>query len=269
MLSRQDFTAAFHRLDLPPGRPVIVHASLSAFGPVQGGAAAVVDALLEAYPVLLAPVFTYKTMLTPEVGPPENGLLYGSQPDQNLMAQFFHPDLPADRLMGIIPETLRRLPQAERSSHPIQSFAGVNASEYLQAQGLAEPLAPLRLLAEANGWALLMGVDQTVNTSIHVGERLAGRKQFVRWALTPQAVVTCPGFPGCSDGFQAIEPHLQTVRRVMVGPAFIQAVLLPEVVQTVHDRVRSDPLALLCDRPYCDRCDAVRHGLQGDTGSTI
>ena len=116
------------------------------------------------------------------------------------MAEFFTPRMPADPLMGIIPETLRKHPRAKRSSHPIQSFAGINAGKILAAQTMANPLSPLGALEERFGWVVLLGVDHTVNTSIHSAEKLAGRKQFVRWALTPKGVVECPGFPGVRRG---------------------------------------------------------------------
>jgi aminoglycoside 3-N-acetyltransferase len=109
------------------------------------------------------------------------------------------------------------------------------------------------------GWVLLLGVDQTVNTSIHYGEILAGRKQFVRWSLTPKGVVACPGFPGCSDGFSALSPHLtDSVRKVEVGEAVIQAIPLEKLVDSVCAMIKDAPLALLCEREDCERCNAVR-----------
>jgi len=216
-------------------------------------------ALLAVCSSIIMPVFTYKTMIIPEIGLPDNGLRYGSGSDTNRMAQFFQPDMPADRLMGIVPETLRKSQQARRSSHPILSFAGINAAQIIDAQSIEEPLAPIRILSELNGWVLLLGVDHTVNTSIHYAERLAARKQFVRWALTPKGITQCPCFPGCSEGFQAISLHLENVTRsVEVGKGKIIAVPLEQLVPTVVSCLKSDPLALLCSRPGCERCDAVR-----------
>ena len=259
MVSFQDFTAAFRFLDLPAGRPVIAHAALSAFGQVEGGAPTLLAALLEVYPRLLMPAFTYKTMLTPETGPADNGLTYGARADANQMAEFFRPNMPVDRLIGKVPEALRCYPQAQRSKHPILSFTGIGAQEFLRAQTLQEPLGPIRLLLEAQGWVVLLGVDYTVNTSIHHAERLAGRKQFIRWALAPRGVVECPGFPGCSSGFQALAPRLLAVtRRAFVGLAYIQAIPLAQLVQAAREMLMDDPLALLCNDPYCERCEALR-----------
>ncbi len=185
--------------------------------------------------------------------------MYGSYADSNRMAEFFRPEMPADRLMGVVTEALRRHPGARRSHHPILSFAGMNADRYLDCQTLAGPLEPVRALVEAQGWVLLLGVDHTVDTCIHFAERLAGRRQFLRWALTPDGVVECPGFPGCSDGFNALAPRLATItRQAIIGQALVQAAPLVELSAAARAAVEADPLALLCDRPFCERCSAVR-----------
>jgi aminoglycoside 3-N-acetyltransferase len=254
-----EFSLALRRLGIPPGAPVIAHASLSAFGTLPGGATALVETLLAEFPVLLMPVFTFQTVLIPESGPPLNGLTYGSGRDLNRMAVFFSPDLPADRLMGQTPETLRRHPRARRSMHPILSFAGVGADDLLASQTLAEPLAPIAGLAERGGWVLLLGVDHTSNTSIHYAERLAGRKTFTRWALTAGRVAECPHYPGCSDGFEALAPDLELVtRRALVGSGRIQAIPLRELLERARRYLAADPLGLLCARAECERCDALR-----------
>ncbi len=259
MVSYHDLVAGLRKLGIERSRPVIVHGALSAFGHVQGGADTVVGAMLASFEALMMPVFTYQTMVTPLNGPADNALEYGTGQDRNSQAVFFRPDLPADRLMGIIAETLRNHPNAQRSWHPILSFAGVNVWHALDAQSLVEPLASVRVLMEDGGWVLLLGVDQAVNTSIHLGERLAGRKQFVRWALTPGGVVECPAFPGCSDGFEEIKPAVRRMtRQLLIGSAVVQALPLTDLVQAVQQCLAENPLALLCDRSYCERCQVVR-----------
>jgi aminoglycoside 3-N-acetyltransferase len=262
MTGAEDFSFAFRKLAIPPSRPVIVHASLSAFGEVRGGASAVLSALLNSFEAIVMPAFTYKTMVVPEVGPPDNGLVYGGYCDANFMAEFYHSDMPSDRLMGVVPESFCRQTGTHRSSHPILSFVGVNALSILERQTIDEPLTPIHCLMQAQGWVLLLGVDHTVNTSIHLGERLAGRKQFVRWALTPGGVLECPHFPGCSDGFNQIAPHLSSmIRQERVGESYILAVPLPGLIAAVKDLLENDPSALLCERSYCERCQSVRNSL--------
>ncbi|MBN1537948.1 MAG: AAC(3) family N-acetyltransferase [Anaerolineales bacterium] len=259
MVTFRDLVRAFRQLDINSSQPVIVHASLSSLGEVIGGARTLLGALLSVFPSVVMPTFTYKTMITPEVGPPDNAINYGSAKDANRMAEFFQPQMPADRLMGILAETLRQNNQAVRSSHPILSFAGIGAEDIVQSQSIENPLAPIQALVETNGWAILIGVDHTVNTSIHWGERMSGRMAFTRWALTRRGIVECPGFPGCSNGFQAIAPHVEkATHRVQLVTAEIKAVFLPALIETVQGLIAEDPTALLCDRQDCDRCGEVR-----------
>lgn len=263
MLTFRDLSAALRQLAIDRSQPVIAHASLSAFGEVHGGAEALLGAILSSFNTLIMPVFTYKTMVTPETGPQNNGMRYGSEKDGSLMAEFFRPEMQADRMMGCIPEALRRHPKAQRSNHPILSFAGVYAGAVLETQTLQEPLNPIKKLIEGDGWVLLLGVDHTVNTSIHYAEKLSGRKQFIRWALTPRGVVECPGWPGCSLGFQAIAPRLEAVTRVVeAGTAKIQAVPLTALMDAVQAAIAEDPQALLCGRQDCERCRAVRQSFE-------
>jgi aminoglycoside 3-N-acetyltransferase len=258
MIGFRDLAVAFRELGYDHSHPLIVHASLSAFGGVEGGAETVLGALLYCYDTVMMPGFTYKTMIVPEVGPPNNGITYGAR-DANLMAEFYRPGMPVDRTIGVIPEALRRHPKARRSWHPILSFVGVNAGPFLDSQTLEEPLAPIGALLGAGGWVALLGVNHTVNTSLHYAERLAGRSQFVRWALTREGVVKCPRFPGCSDGFEQIADRLSAIgRRVYVGETLMQSFPLSEMVRIVREWISEDPLALLCDRSECERCQDVR-----------
>jgi aminoglycoside 3-N-acetyltransferase len=259
LLTFRDFISGFRKLDIDRSSPVIVHASLSAFGEVYGGVESALGALLSAFETILMPVFTYKTMIIPEVGLPDNGIVYGSGKDTNRLAEMYHPDMPADKMMGVLAEAFRTQPSVQRSTHPILSFAGINAKSILDSQVTHDPLFPIQYLVDQEGYVLLMGVNQTVNTSIHYGEKLAGRKQFTRWALTSQGIISCWGFPGCSDGFEAISPRLEGVMsKVKVGEGQIVAIPLLNLMDVVYGLIKEDPLALLCERSGCPRCNEVR-----------
>lgn len=261
-LSKGELIEALGTLGLAE-KVVVAHASLRAFGWVEGGAGTVVSALLQTCGALFMPTHTYKTMLTPQSGPPDNGIDYARAAFWNRLAEPYHPDMPADVLMGIIPETLRQHPRARRSMHPILSFAGVNAEDILATQSLENPFAPLRAAADADAWVLLLGVNHTVNTSIHLAEKLTGRKTFTRWALTRDGVITCPGFPGCSAGFEAIEPDMRPyTTTIAIGPAQVRAMPMRALVRTVIEAIRRDPLALLCPWTDCERCQASRLSLK-------
>lgn len=260
MISSSNLKSGLSKLGLTKSL-VIAHASLRAFGPIEGGADTMVGALLDSVRGVIMPAFTYKTMLNPDVGPPRNGITYGSQTDLNKMAEQFHADMPVDPTMGVLPEVLRKHPKAKRSMHPIQSFAGIRADAILNRQTIFDPLAPINALAESDGWVLLLGVDHRVNTSIHFAEKIAGRMQFIRWALLQDRVVECSGFPGDSEGFNAIEPFIEKyTRHVEIGDALVQAVHLKSLINVVLEKITENPYALLCTRPDCERCNAVRLG---------
>jgi len=258
MLTFRDFLTSLRKLNLGEV-PVIAHASLSAFGEVQGGADTVVGALLATFNQIIMPTFTYKTMVTPRVGPPNNGITYGLSTEANQVAAFYHPEMPVDPLMGVIPETLRQLPESKRSSHPIYSFAGVNADHALGAQTLADPFGPIQTLTENGGYVLLLGVDHTTNTSIHYAEQVAGCKQFIRWSLTPQGIIACPRWPGCSYGFNQVSPIVKSITKaIKLGEADVQAIPLKELVEIVGQTLAEDPFALLCNDKSCERCRTIR-----------
>lgn len=261
MVSFREFVTAFRELGLNSSQPVIVHAALSTLGEIRGGVDSVLGALMSASRGVLAPTFTYKTMVTPEIGPAENAIIYGSGKDLNRMAEFYQPGMPADSLMGLLPETVRKHPSARRSLHPILSFAGINLDQAVAAQTIEDPLAPIRVLTEQNGIVLLIGVDHTVNTSIHYAEKMAGRKQFVRWALTAQGIRECPGFPGCSDGFEQASPYLCDITKTTtLGGATLRAIPLIPMIHTLTELIKDQPRALLCNKND-ERCDAVRQSL--------
>ena len=256
MPSYRDWITALRDLGLGRHSRVLVHASIEGMSPIAGGAGTVVGALLATCETVVAPTFTQRTLLVPRVGPPDNGLTYGSSNDE---VEIFLPDMPADAEMGAVAEALRRHAGARRSSPPALSFAGVNADEVLAAQTLEEPLGPVRGLADEDADVLLLGTDHRSDVSLHWAERLAGRKQFLRWALTPSGVAECPAYPGCPDGFEAIRPHLAGIaRQTQLGDDLLQAFPVRDLIHVAVAWIRQDVRALLCDRPGCERCAAVR-----------
>ena len=259
----RDLQRGLRELGLAQGSRVIVCAALPTFGAVRGGAETVVGALLSLCDLIVAPAFTPQCRVWPRVGPPHNGAAYAGHDEDNANAEFFRPDLPVDPALGPLAEALRRAPGALRSSHPLCSFSalGSGAGLVAAAQSLAEPLGPIAHLAESGREAqvLLLGVDHTANVAIHYAEWRAGRKQFVRWALTSKGAVECPGCPGCPDGFNALTRELRAISRVaQIGTARVECLPLNPLQRAAEVLIRRDPTALLCTRRGCERCSAVR-----------
>jgi aminoglycoside 3-N-acetyltransferase len=94
---------------------------------------------------------------------------------------------------------------------------------------------------------------------LYLAEKRTGRKQFVRWALTPQGVTECPGFPGCSRGFSAIDGKLVGVARTDRIESFpVVRIPLRDLLNIASAWIRQDPDALLCANTECPFCAAVR-----------
>ncbi len=265
MVTYHDLRVGFRKLSIDPLKPVIVHASLSAFGEIRGGVSTFLGALLASTPRVLMPAFTFKTMVIPEIGPPLNGMQYGQGRDLNRMAEFFDNSMPVDSLMGDVAESLRLQPETHRSIHPILSFCGIGVNDALASQTLQAPFAPIEHLMNDEGWVILAGVDQSVNTSIHLAEQMAGRMSFTRWALTEFGIVSCPNYPGCSDGFTQLDSKIAGITRtVKVNKAEIKAIPLAALLTKVTEMVHKNPKVLLCSRKNCPRCDAIRMSLKQD-----
>jgi aminoglycoside 3-N-acetyltransferase len=229
---------------------------------LRGGLSTLLAALRSSCKVLVAPAFTYQTMVYSAAGPDDNGVDYATASTISPEAEFFRINLPASPAVGPLAEAIRRAEGAARSTHPILSFAGIYAGDILETQTLEEPFAPIDALSRAGGDVLLLNVDQTANAALHLAAHRAGRKQFIRWALTPDGVVECPTFPGCPKGFKAIEDKLQgVIQTACVGAFQLRRIPLRDLIHAASGWIREDPAALLCADADCALCGAVRRSL--------
>ena len=121
-VTKQQIISDLIALGIEPGITVMMHSSLSALGPVEGGPEVVVDALLEVIGpdgTLLVPAFRDSvwedrsdfTNSDCECTPAD-GLCTSKQPG----------------FQGVIPETVRQRPQSLRSCHPTHSWVGLGKS---------------------------------------------------------------------------------------------------------------------------------------------
>lgn len=258
-LSFRDLISSLTALRLVSHVPVIAHVDLSCLDEIDGGGESVLRGLLHMIDTLMMPVFTRRTMIIPAAGPENNGIVYNSRHSVQHQSEFFDPNMPSDPDMGEVAELLRREPGALRSNHPILSFTSIGVDAALRAQTLSDPLAPLRVLAELEGWVLLAGADHTRNFSLHVAEQMAGRKTFVRWALTPDRIVELPNMPGCSRGFNRFAPVAERItRQARVGEFVLTAIPLRPMLNLAYDMIMADPNALLCDDAGCLMCNSIR-----------
>ena len=160
MINSADILAGLRRLGVREGETLMVHASLSRFGRVDGGAAAVVDALAAAVGpagTVLAPAFTFENQ---KAEPPSLDILR----------------TPSG--MGVISEEVRQRAGRHRSPHLTHSISafGRLAVESTRGHSLTPCGAdsPFARLMDTNGTVVLLGVSLNSVTVFHVAEeRLA------------------------------------------------------------------------------------------------
>src|SRR5947209_4832214 len=115
-VNHEDIVSGLRKLGLRGGEIVTMHSSLSSFGWVDGGPETVIAAVREVLGpegTILVPTMTlWSSLIREKAG---NAPLIPYDPDHS----------PCDKNMGSIPETLRRLPGAIRSVHPMESVAAI------------------------------------------------------------------------------------------------------------------------------------------------
>jgi aminoglycoside 3-N-acetyltransferase len=258
MISYREISNDLHQLKIPSHQPVLAHISNTTIAKIKGGSDTLLAALLATVDDLMVPTFTYQTMIIPKIGPTNNALDY-EKINSDSIAEIFTQSLSCHSSMGEFAEKLRVHPQALRSTHPILSFSGVGVDVALNGQTLWDPWAPIQKLVELQGWVLLIGCDHTVNYTIHLAEALAQRKQFVRWGLTAERIAECPHFPGCSKGFNSIEPYIQDLKRELIlGTIPIRAYPMKDLIDIAVRVLQQNCLEFLCSKENCECCAEIR-----------
>lgn len=237
-------------LGVRAGGVLLVHASFRAVRPVEGGPLGLVAALRAALGpdgTLVMPTMTdgetpFDPRSTPSVG------------------------------MGVTAELFWRQPGVVRSTHPGGSFAaaGPLAARVCAEQPLAPPHgpdSPPGRVHALGGQVLLLGVDHSESTTLHVAEAIAA----VPYAIEHPCVVVeggvarrvmiaetdhcCRGFVRMNDRLDARGLH----RRGKVGNADAILADARDVVAVALEALARDPFVFLCPPGTgCDECDAAR-----------
>jgi aminoglycoside 3-N-acetyltransferase len=244
-LTRQDIVNDLRALGVGPGMTLMVHSSLAALGHVEGGAGAVIEALIEAVgpegtvamPAMSGGVFEIETS-------PSN--------------------------VGTITEVFRTWPGVKRSFHPSHSACAIgpranflleDTLDHPTAIGAESPWGRLARLPEAH--VLLLGVDQDRNTLLHHPEEVV-RAPYLSTIERRyidedgnERTKTLELFPGPHRDFIGLEPIIResgAMRVGRVGNAVARLMHATTTVEAVTEALRRDPAAVLCDNPNCDDC---------------
>ncbi|MEO0560786.1 MAG: AAC(3) family N-acetyltransferase [Chloroflexota bacterium] len=178
-VTRASIAADLRALGVREGETLLVHSALSAFDWIVGGPEAVVLGLLDALSedgTLVAPAFTSDN------SEPSN---WRNPPVPEGWWQSIREHTPAfnsgtpTRMMGLIADTVRTHPAAQRSDHPQNSFAAIGTHAAV-ITAAPTPLdagfgdgSPLGALYELVARVLLLGVGHGNNTSLHLSEHRA------------------------------------------------------------------------------------------------
>ncbi len=267
MVTVQNIREATQALALS-GRALCVHASLRSFGWVDGGASAVVDGLLAEGCTIMVPTFSW-TFAVPPSGPrrPQNAWDYDSfdQPTAGIGCVYGADTVEIDKedMGAIAAAVLARLGRM-RGNHPLCSFAAVGplARALIAEQQPLNVWGPLRALAEAEGFVVLMGVALDKMTLLHAAEQMAGRNPFRRWANGPHGEPMEVETGGCSAGFDSLEPVLSSFESTAtVGASAWRAFPAREALHAAASAIRENPEVTHCGNLECGRCrDAVAGG---------
>ena len=173
-VTKSQIRAGLQALGVVSGDLLLVHSSLRSFGYVDGGAEAVLDALLEAVGesgTVLVPTLTFSILK--------------SRPH-------FFSVRSTPSSSGRITETLRQRAAARRSRHPVSSAAAIGAqAAYLTAAHADTPCgpdSPYYRLYERGGKVVFFGASLGSNSVFHCAEEIA-QPAYLGYAAIEAAIV--------------------------------------------------------------------------------
>ena len=176
-ISRAQLIDGFRKVGLKAGDVVLAHSAMRTFGPIEGGADTVIDALLDVIGrggTLVVPTFTFA---------------HEAEDDPII-------DPAVDRSeMGIITEIARKRPEALRSVAFRHSFAAIGRraaviTEVDPSLAVFDLRSSFGVMLALNAQVVLMGVTYSSSTSHHFAELVCEVPQFV----VPQGVTLVTGF---------------------------------------------------------------------------
>jgi aminoglycoside N3'-acetyltransferase len=253
---REQLVRDLRALGVRSGELLNAKVSLKSIGYVEGGAATLLEALIEAVGpsgTIVADSFinVYPIPLSPENA-----------------RKLSDPSTPS--YAGALANAMIRHPGAFRSTHPVQKFAAIGA----RARELMEAHRPdsyaydvLRVLAEEGGRNLKIGPEQKnvgVGTT-HVAIGLLGLRQSrpragVNYRSGLDRVVTFErDWAGaCARGFVKFLPHYRRAGAIAsegrVGEAESKITDMKRTLEVELEILRENPSFFMCDDPACVDC---------------
>ena len=245
-MTRTDLGEAFRRIGLGRGDLVLVHSALRRLGPVDGGADAVIDALLDALApdgTVAVPTHTFAVV--------------------NERQPVFHQTLTPSNV-GTLTNVFRRRPRAVRSLHPTHSIAAIGPRAAALIEGHERDTTPCPAsgpygrLRDWGGKILTVGVGLECCTFFHGCEQWAG----MPWAVSRRAIelysitADCRVIPvtmhrhfvNTWDQYPRLEPELIEIGALRVdrpGDCELRLLDARRAADWLVKRLRADPEIIL------------------------
>jgi len=246
-MNRTEIVNGLRNMGIAAGDCILVHTSLRSFGHVEGGADAVIDALLEA-------VGPKGTVAVPT--------LTGRREDSAEHPPIFDVrNTPC--WTGLIPETFRQRLEAVRSLHPTHSVAAIGPQAgFLTKDHLKSPTpcgrdSPYMRLAELDGKVVFLGVTLYCCTLLHTVEESAESPYHMMPDPAPARIRDYDGRTftirialhdwGTERQFEAIEPVWLAkcaMTKGRIGPVDVRIVRAKPALQIALETLKRQPLFL-------------------------
>jgi len=246
---KEDIQASLRELGLKKGDIVGVHSSLSSLGHMEGGADAVIDALLEVVGeegTLVMPTYSANRI---EVERTQEEIAMGVTWKFKLLP--YNPkETPC--WTGTIPETFRKRKNVYRSLHPTHSIAatGRHAKEIVEVED-SSALKGWRKLLELDGYILLIGVGLDSCSAMHLTEEGIQLPRHIIDKITPPSWFVQKyseeewdvGYGPYPEFSKMEKPCLESkiMKTVKVGDATLKLVKLRDLIKLYAECLGKNP----------------------------
>jgi len=244
-VTKEDIKRGLKQLGLKRGDVVGVHSSLSSFGYVEGGADAVIDALLET-------VGEEGTIVMPTYSTNRKDV-ERTQREAELGVTWKAKILPYDPQetpcwTGRIPETFRKRKGAARSTDPTHSLASIGPKANRLIQGWSR-------LLEEDGCILLLGVGLNCCSAMHLAEKHVQLPSHILEKIEPPYELLKKyganlGWPEWDIGYgpypnfgKMEEPCKEygIMKAVTIGETQVKMLRLRKLIELYVEYLRKDP----------------------------
>lgn len=234
-------------LGLPAAPVVVVHTAFKAVGPVEGGPEGLIAALRAA------------------LGPEGTLVMPGMSDDDD---HPFDPAVTTCRAMGVVADTFRRLPGVLRSDNPASFSAVGPLAPFITAPHPVAPPhgldSPVGRVCALGGFVLLLGIDHSSDTTIHLAEVIArvpyrARKSCVVNQDGAAVRIEYDETDHCCESFAQMDAWLRQDRlqvEATVGHGAARLARASDIVRAAVDRLHANPCVFLHPQGAgCGECD--------------